>query len=77
MNASIWTEQELQEQINAWKQALLAASSGKSYSINNRALTAYDLPEIRNQLEYLRNELALVQGKTSRGLRFVRTLPRR
>lgn len=54
---SIWTEQELKEQIALWKTAYSKASTGQSYTIGSRTLTRYDLPSIRNQLSYLEGEL--------------------
>lgn len=54
---SIWTKEELQEQIKAYKEALLACSSGKSYSIGSRSLTRSDIPQILETLSYFEAEL--------------------
>ncbi len=62
----IWTQAELEEQIALWKEAFKQASTGKSYSINGRTLTRYDLAEIRTQLDYFKAELSrLERGKGS------------
>ena len=53
---SIWTKEELEEQIALWKNAYSKASTGQSYSIGSRTLTRYNLPEIRDQLKYLESE---------------------
>lgn len=59
---SIWTKSELIEQLDAWKAAYKAASTGKSYTIQGRSLTRYDLKEIRDQLAYLQGELASLEN---------------
>ena len=60
---SIWTREELQDLIAAWKAAYKAAATGQSYTIQGRSLTRYDLPEIRKQLAYLEGELAALEGQ--------------
>lgn len=60
--ASIWTESELRELIAVWKKAYKAAATGKSYTIQGRTLTRYDLPEIRKQLEYFQSQLDALSG---------------
>lgn len=56
--STIWTREELLDLIVCWKAAYKAASTGKSYTVQGRTLTRYDLPEIRQQLVYLQGELA-------------------
>lgn len=73
---SIWTRTELLDLITCWKAAYRAASTGKSYTINGRTLTRYDLPEIRKQLGYLEGELASVDNG-GRGPVFVQGRVRR
>lgn len=73
--SSIWTRDELLKQIDLWKAAYTAASTGKTYSIEGRSLTRQDLPEIRNQLDYLKGELDALDGK--RGPFFVQARVRR
>ena len=51
--STIWTREELLDLIACWKAAYKAASTGKSYTVQGRTLTRYDLPEIRQQLVYL------------------------
>ena len=48
--STIWTREELLDLIACWKAAYKAASTGKSYTVQGRTLTRYDLPEIRQQL---------------------------
>lgn len=73
--ASIWTREELLSLLADWKAAYKAASTGKSYMVQGRTLTRYELPEIRKQLTYLENELAALNGR--RGPVFVRAQFRR
>lgn len=73
--ASIWTLAELDEQLTAYKAALLALSTSQSYRIGTRELTRADLPEIRSTLDYLAREQArLVNGSAPVG---VQMRPRR
>ena len=72
---AVWTRSELLALLADWKAAYKAASTGKSYQIQGRALTRYDLSDIRAQLKYLENELARLDGKG--GLVFVRARFRR
>ena len=74
--SSIWTREELCEQIQLYKAALKACASGASYTIGKRSLTRQDLDDIRKHLDYLAGELAalengrgpiLVQGRIPRG----------
>lgn len=63
--ASIWTASELEEQLAAYKAALLALSTSQSYRVGTRELTRADLPEIRETLDYLAREKArLVSGSS-------------
>ncbi|MDR2946710.1 MAG: hypothetical protein LBV79_08200 [Candidatus Adiutrix sp.] len=75
MGTSIWTKAELTAAIAEWKAAYRAASSGRSYTIEGRTLTRYDLDDIRAQLDYLSKELDKASGHG--GPFFVQARPRR
>lgn len=62
---SIWTKEELQKQIKEYKEALLACTSGKSYSIGSRSLTRSDMQEIKNMLDYFEGELNKINNVQS------------
>lgn len=62
---SVWTHQELQNHIAACKKALLAATTGESYSIEGRSLTRQKIEALRSQLAYYESELAKLDGKGS------------
>ena len=61
MSTSIWTREELDEQIALYKEALKKSASGASYTIGSRSLTRQDLPRIRDHLAYLAGELAALE----------------
>lgn len=62
MATSIFTREELLEQIGEWKNALRACQAGRSYTIGSRQLTRYDLSEIWAQLDRLKAELDALDG---------------
>lgn len=61
MAISIWTREELTEQIRLYKAALKACASGASYTIGTRSLTRQDMARIREHLDYLAGELAALE----------------
>lgn len=73
---SIYTIEEINEQIKLWKDALTAMSTSQSYPMpNGRSLTRADLSSIREHLEWLNNEKnKIVSGS---GPRILQGVPRR
>jgi len=76
---AIFTLEEIDEQITAWKTALKTVSLGQSFRINtgttDKTLAMADLPEIRSTLKFLENERrgligskgpVFVQGRAAR-----------
>lgn len=59
---AIFTLQELDEQITAYKQALLALSVSQSYRMAGREYVRADLPEIRKTLQFLDLEKSKLTG---------------
>lgn len=53
---AIFTEQELDEQIAAFKEALLALAVNQSYKLGKREYVRADLEEIRKTLKFLDQE---------------------
>ena len=53
---AIFTPAEIEEQIAAYKAALLAVSLNQSYMIGEKRLSRADLPEIRATLEWFDKE---------------------
>jgi hypothetical protein len=61
---AIFTLTEVEEQITAWKAALLAVSLNQSYMIGDKRLTRADLPQIRQTLEWLDKEKTRITEPT-------------
>ena len=63
---AIFTQEELTEQITAYKAALKALAAAQSYTVStagtSRTYTRADLPEIRNTLEWLQREQRKLNG---------------
>jgi hypothetical protein len=59
---AIFTVQELDEQISAYKQALLALAVSQSYKMGDRQYVRADLPEIRKTLLFLDQERSKLTG---------------
>ncbi len=59
---AIFTAQELDEQISAYKQALLALAVSQSYKMSGREYVRADLPEIRKTLQFLDLERSKLTG---------------
>ncbi len=72
---SIWTLEELDEQIATYKQALLYCSKSQSYTVGQRTLSRADLPEIRRTLRWLEREKEVLEGKA--GPQMLRGRPKR
>lgn len=73
---AIFTAAELSEQKSAWKAALLAVSTGQSYTIGRRTLTRADAKVIRDMLEWLDEEDAKLSASAA-GPFFAQGRPRR
>ena len=80
MTQPLFTLSELDDQISAYKQALIALASSQTYSIttgsSTRSLTRTDLPSVRQTLEWLQGERVkittgagpqIVAGRVRRG----------
>lgn len=74
MAYSPWTLEEIQDNLNTWKQAYQAAASNKSYTIDGRTLTRQDIATIKKELAYWQDELANINGQ--RINRVMRVMPR-
>lgn len=57
--ADPWTLAELNTQLSGWKDALLAVSTGQSYSWAGRTLTRVDAGEIRDTIAYLSRQIQM------------------
>lgn len=79
MTQPLFTPAELDEQISAYKQALIALASAQNYSIttgsSTRQLTRADLANVRQTLEWLQGQR--VQIATGGGPQILTGRPRR
>ncbi len=75
----LFTSEELDNHISAYKQALIDVASGQSVKLTtggtDRQLTLADLPEIRNTLAFYQKEKAKTAGVS--GPQFLQARPRR
>lgn len=60
---ALYTKEEVTAEIALWKQALSACATGKTYTIDGRQLTRYDLAEIRRHLLWLADVEAAIDGQ--------------
>jgi hypothetical protein len=59
------TLSEAQTQLSAWEAALLAAASGKSYTIGDRQLTRQDVEEIRGTVTWLERKIKTLTAEAA------------
>lgn len=53
-----WTIYEAKEHLQAWLEADLALATGKEYTIGNRRLTRANVQEVKDRINFWRNEVA-------------------
>lgn len=58
--------------LEAWLDAELAISTAQAYSMGSRTLTRANLPEVRKQIDYWRNQVSQLEMQQS-GKRMRRT----
>lgn len=71
-----WTLEEAKQHLKAWLEAELAVSTGQRYKIGTRELTRADLGEIRERINFWRNEVARLERGRGGGARILRVVPR-
>ena len=64
--------------LSAWLEAELEVTTHQSYTIGSRSLTKADLADIRQQIEFWKNEVARLENVEKRGgrNRIFRVVPR-
>ncbi len=62
---AIFTAAEVEEQLQAWKTALLKVSLGQEYAIQGRRLTRADISEIRRTLSFLARERSQIEAEAA------------
>ncbi|MEG0422522.1 MAG: DUF6148 family protein [Hafnia sp.] len=77
MNYEAISLPEAQEMLSIWRAAYRAiAISGQSYKLGTRQLARADLPEVKKEFEYWRNEVERLTAGTRRGPRVKRIVVR-
>lgn len=73
-----FTVEQCRERLKIWLDAEQAIASGQSYYIGGRRLERANLAQVREQIKFWKNELALAESKTfGKGRRRVtRIVPR-
>ncbi|MGF9822585.1 DUF6148 family protein [Brevibacillus agri] len=71
-----WTLQTARSRLNAWLEAELAVSTGQSYRLGSKQLTRANLSDIREQIQFWRNEVARLERGNRPGARVMRVVPR-
>lgn len=71
-----WTLSEARDMLRLWMDAYKACASSQSYTIGSRSLSRANLSEIKDQIEYWRNEIAALEAGTGGGRRVIRIIPR-
>jgi hypothetical protein len=68
---SVITLETAKKHLDAWLAAELAITTGQNYRIGTQWLTRADLKEVRKQINYWRNYVGQLNGKTQRRMRRV------
>lgn len=69
-----WTIYEAKEHLRAWLDADLALATSKEYTISNRRLTRANVQEVKDRINFWRNEVARLENRPRR--RAYRVIPR-
>lgn len=69
-----WTIYEAKDHLQAWLEADLALATGKEYRIGSRKLTRANVAEVKERINFWRNEVARMERKPRR--RAYRVIPR-
>lgn len=69
-----WTIYEAKEHLQAWLDADLALATGKEYRIGSRSLTRANVQEVKERINFWRNEVAHLENRPRR--RAYRVIPR-
>ena len=71
-----WTIEEAKEYLQIWLDAEKAVATGQSYRIGSRSLTRASLKDIKERINYWRNEIDKLENGGGRGARVLRFVPR-
>lgn len=60
---AVFSKKLCQQKLNTWLAAEEAVATGQSYQMGTRMLTRADLKQIREEMEYWANQLAIVESE--------------
>lgn len=60
---AIFSKKLCRQKLNTWLAAEEAVATGQSYQMGTRMLTRADLKQIREEMEYWANQLAIVESE--------------
>ena len=69
------TIEEAQENLRMWLDAEKAVATGQSYTIGKRSLTRANLSDIRERINFWRNEVASLESGSQGGVKLNRAVP--
>ena len=69
------TIEEARAKLQMWLEAEAAVATGQSYKIGSRSLTRASLSDIRQQINFWRNEVAKLESGRGSGARVMRAVP--
>ncbi len=70
------TLKDARARLQMWLEAEAAVATGQSYKIGSRSLTRASLSDIRQQINFWRNEIAKLENGRGSGARVFRAVPR-
>ena len=75
---AIFSKKLCEEKIKTWLKAEDAIATGQRYQIDDRSLTRADLYDVRKEIEFWANQLALAENEEKQGgrNRMFRFVPR-
>ena len=72
----MWTLEAAKEHLQAFLEAEIAVATGQSYKIGSRSLTRANLSEIKERINFWRNEVERLEAGRKKGMRAFRAVPR-
>ena len=71
-----WTLEVAKEHLQAFLDAEIAVATGQSYKIGSRSLTRANLSEIKERINFWRNEVERLENGRAKGIRQMRVVIR-
>lgn len=72
----MWTLETAKEHLQAFLEAEIAVATGQSYRIGSRSLTRANLSEIKERINFWKNEVERLESGRPKGIRQMRVVIR-